>query len=69
MPKPHLQESRGRVTHLIASEGSVKAVYGVCPWLFEYFTLPHTFQADPNGFQAESEWNGRNGRNLVGMKC
>ena len=33
----------------------------------EYFTLPHTFRADPSGFRAESERNGRNGRNLVGM--
>src|SRR5271155_4863320 len=35
----------------------------------EYFTLPHTFRADPTKFRAESEWNGRNGRNLVGMRC
>ena len=35
----------------------------------EYFTLPHAFRADPSGFQAESEQNGRNGRNLVRMKC
>ena len=35
----------------------------------EYFTLPHSFQADPSRFQVESEQNGRNGRNLVGMKC
>ena len=35
----------------------------------EYFTLPHTFRADPTKFRPESEWNGRNGRNLVGMRC
>ena len=44
-----------------------------------YFTLPQTFhldpgrveeiQVDPSRFQVESDWNGRNGRNLVGMKC
>ena len=28
----------------------------------EYFTLPHTFRADPSG----SAWNGRN---LVGIPC
>ena len=38
-------------------------------WWVEYFTLPHTFRADPTKFRAESERNGRNGRNLVGMRC
>ena len=35
----------------------------------EYLTLPHIFQAEPSGIRVESEWNGRNGRNLVGMTC
>ena len=35
----------------------------------EYFTLPHAFRADSSRFRVESEWNGRNGWNLVGMKC
>ena len=48
-----------------------KATFGKKPDLsnVEYFTLPHAFQVDLSGFRAESEQNGRNGWNLVGMKC
>ena len=35
----------------------------------EYFTLPHVFRLDPGGIWVDSGWNGRNGRNLVGISC
>ena len=35
----------------------------------EYFTVPHTFHADPRRIHVESRRNEGNGRNLLGISC